>query len=152
MNLINKYEACLDAILVKTKQTKVVLSENKRRYSLWNPNNDWEISKVKVENCITSGSGEKGCEAILIAEKKHHDPLGFYVELKGCSVGDALKQIDNSLNKTVGDLKGVKLFGRIIPTEYKRNKFLESFQQRLILRFKQFGGDFIIKENHEDRI
>ena len=88
----------------------------------------------------------------MITEKENVNTRGYYVELKGIAVGDAFKQIENSLNKTIADLPNVILFGRVIPSEYKRNKFLESHQQRLVLRFKNLGGDFIVKENYQDEI
>jgi len=152
MLLLQKYPHCIDEHLNKTTQTNVVLKEKGRRYCLVNETNSWEITKVKIENCIIKDVGEKGCEAILIAEKEKCKSRGYFIELKGISVGDALKQIENSLNKTVADLKNAELFGRIIPSEYKRNKFLESKEQRLILRFKSLGGNFIIRENCEDVI
>lgn len=152
MELFDKYSACIDAVINKTTQSIVVLKEMGRRYSLLNPTNTWKVTKVAVENCITKDKGEKGCEAILIAERQQEKPKGYYVELKGCSVGDAFKQIENSLNKTVGLLKDVVLFGRVVPSEYKRNKFLESHEQRLILRFKKLGGNFMVRENCEDTI
>jgi hypothetical protein len=152
MELFDKYQGCIDPVLNKTSQSSVVLKQMGRRYSLLNPTNTWKVTKVTVENCITKNKGEKGCEAILIAQKEEQKPKGYYVELKGCSVGDAFKQIENSLNKTVGLLKNVVLFGRVVPSEYKRNKFLESQEQRLILRFKKLGGNFMVRENCEDTI
>ena len=152
MELFDKYSACIDAVINKTTQSSVVLKQVGRRYSLLNPTNTWQVTKVTVENCITKNKGEKGCEAILAAQKKGENTKGYYVELKGCSVGDAFKQIENSLNKTVGLLKDVILFGRVVPSEYKRNKFLESQEQRLILRFKKLGGNFMVRENCEDTI
>lgn len=151
MAFLDKYAQCIDGQINNTTQSKVVLKEQGRRYSLSNANNDWKVTKVKIENCVINTIGEKGCEAVLIAENEN-ERKGYFVELKGISVGDAFKQIENSLNKTVVDLKNIMLFGRVIPSAYKRNKFLESHQQRLILRFKQLGGNFIVKENHEDVI
>lgn len=151
MEFLDKYPACIDGQINKTTQTNVVLKEKGRRYCLVNKTN-WVVTKVQIENCVINTIGEKGCEAILIAEKKSDKSQGYFVELKGISVGDALKQIENSLNKTIADLQNVALFGRIIPSAYKRNKFLETHQQRLILTFKQLGGNFIIRENHEDEI
>ncbi len=152
MELFDKYTACVDKLINKSTQSNVVLKQMGRRYSLVNVTNTWSLTKVIVENCITKGKGEKGCEAILIAEKHEEKTKGFYVELKGCSVGDAFKQIENSLNKTVGMLKGAVLSGRVIPSEYKRNRFLGAHEQRLILRFKKLGGNFIVRENYEDTI
>lgn len=153
MLFLEKYLACIDdAQLNKTTQSNVVLIEKGRRYCLINGTNSWLVTKVKIENCVINNVGEKGCEAILIAEKENINTRGYYVELKGISVGDAFKQIENSLNKTVADLQNVALFGRVIPSSYKRNKFLESHQQRLILRFKGLGGNFIVRENYEDEI
>jgi|GEM_PF-4752936 len=152
MELLDKYSGCIDPVLNKTTQSNVVLKEKGRRYSLLNSTNTWQVTKITVEGCITKDRGEKGCEAILIAQREGVKTKGYYVELKGCSVGDAFKQIENSLNKTVGLITDVDLFGRVVPSEYKRNKFLESHQQRLILRFKMLGGDFIVRENCEDKI
>lgn len=152
MELFNKYQGCIDAVIKKTNQSSVVLKQMGRRYSLLNPNNSWAITKVIIETCISKDVGEKGCEAILVAEKNDERTKAFYIELKGCSVGDAFKQIESSLNKTAHLVKDVALYGRVVPTEYKRNKFLESHQQRLILRFKKLGGDFIVKENCQDEL
>jgi hypothetical protein len=153
MLFLEKYIHCVDdEKLSKTTQSNVVLNEQGRRYCLKNTTRNWQITKVKIEKCVISSVGEKGCEAILIAEKENDNTRGYYVELKGVSVGDAFKQIENSLERTVADLQNVVLFGRVIPSAYKRNKFLESHQQRLILRFKNLGGNFIVRENHEDEI
>lgn len=152
MNFLEKYTACIDDVqLNKTTQSKVVLLQKGRRYCLINKSKNWQVTKFKVENCITNAAGEKGCEAILLAEMTG-EAKGFYVELKGVSVGDAFKQIENSLNKTIVDLKNVVLFGRVVPSAYKRNKFLESYEQRLILKFRSLGGNFIVRENLEDEI
>jgi hypothetical protein len=151
MAFLDKYAQCIDEQINKTIQSKVVLQEKGRRYCLTNSDNSWQITKVKVENCVINTVGEKGCEAILIAEKKN-ESRGYFIELKGISVGDAFKQIENSLNKTIADLKQMNLFGRVIPSAYKRNKFLASHEQRLILRFKRLGGNFIVRENYEDEI
>jgi hypothetical protein len=152
MLFLEKYPLCIDGQLNKTTQTNVVLNEMGRRYCLKNSTRTWQITKVKIEQCVINSVGEKGCEAILIAEKENFNSKGYYIELKGISVGDAFKQIENSLNKTLADLQNVILFGRVIPSAYKRNKFLESDQKRLVLRFKRLGGDFIVRENYEDEI
>ena len=152
MIFLEKYHLCIDNQIHKTTQSNVVIKEMGRRYSLVNSTNSWAVSKVKIEKCVINSEGEKGCEAILIAEKDKVQSRGYFVELKGCSVGDGFKQIENSLNKTVADLVNVILFGRVIPSEYKRTKFLESHQQRLVLTFKKLGGNFIVKESHTDEI
>ncbi len=153
MLFLEKYIRCIDdEKLNKTTQSNVVLIEKGRRYCLRNTTKSWQVTKVKIEKCVINSVGEKGCEAILIAEKENTNTKGYYVELKGISVGDAFKQIENSLNKTVADLQNVILFGRVIPSAYKRNRFLESHQQRLVLRFKSLRGNFIVKENYEDEI
>lgn len=152
MDFIDKYIHCVDEKIRNTNQSEVVVKQEGRRYSLRNKTNTWNITKVTIEKCVINQIGQKGCEAILIAEKENENNLGYFVELKGCSVGDAMKQIENSLSRTIDDLKGFILFGRIVPTEYKRNKFLDSHQQRLILKFNKLGGSFIIKEFLEDNI
>ncbi|MEP7143326.1 MAG: hypothetical protein ABI707_10670 [Ferruginibacter sp.] len=152
MIFLDKYPQCIDKQLNKTTQTNVVLKEKGRRYCLINNANTWEVTKVQIENCVIKSIGEKGCEAILIAEKESVKNRGYFIELKGVSVGHSFKQIENSLNKTVADLKNVILFGRVIPSEYKRNKFLESTELKLILKFKSLGGNFIVRENCEDEI
>ena len=152
MDFIDKYIHCVDEKIRNTNQSEIVVKQEGRRYSLRNKTNTWNITKVTIEKCVINQIGQKGCEAILIAEKENENNLGYFVELKGCSVGDAMKQIENSLSRTIDDLKGFILFGRIVPTEYKRNKFLDSHQQRLILKFNKLGGSFIIKEFLEDNI
>lgn len=151
MEFLDKHPGCIDQQINKTTQTNVVLKEKGRRYCLVNKTN-WLVTKVQIENCVINTVGEKGCEAILIAEKENAKSQAYFVELKGISVGEALKQIENSLNRTVADLKDVLLFGRVVPSAYKRNKFLETHQQRLILKFKKLGGNFIVRENCEDEI
>ena len=153
MLFIEKYFHCIDdEQLNRTTQSNVVLTEKGRRYCLKNSTRTWEVTKVKIEKCVINSVGEKGCEAILIAEKANANARGYYVELKGISVGDAFKQIENSLNRTVEDLPNVFLFGRVIPSAYKKTDFLKSPQQRLVLRFKSLGGNFIVRENYEDEI
>lgn len=151
MILLIKYNKCIDEKINKTKQRSIVLKQRNRRYELINEG-AWMVTKLIVEGCITSEVGEKGCEAILLAEKAKETDKCFFIELKGVSVGDALKQIKSSLNKTKNDLKGVQLYARIIPSAYKRTKFLESFQKSLHFQFKASGGDLIIRENYFDTI
>ncbi len=152
MDFIEKYIHCVDEKIKASNQSEVVIKQEGRRYCLNNKMNNWNITKVIIEKCVINEIGQKGCEAIFIASKENEKVKGFFIELKGCSVGDAMKQIENSLNKTIADLKNIILFGRIVPTQYKRNKFLDSHQQRLILKFTKLGGNFIIKENLEDSI
>lgn len=152
MDFIEKYIHCVDEKIKATNQSEVVIKQEGRRYCLNNKTRSWSITKVTIEKCVINEIGQKGCEAILIASKEIKKSNCYFVELKGCSVGDAMKQIENSLYRTMNDLRDVILFGRIIPTEYKRNKFLDSHQQRLILKFNKLGGNFIIKENLEDSI
>jgi hypothetical protein len=95
MEFLDKHPGCIDQQINKTTQTNVVLKEKGRRYCLVNKTN-WLVTKVQIENCVINTIGEKGCEAILIAEKENTKSLGYFVELKGVSVGDALKQIENS--------------------------------------------------------
>jgi hypothetical protein len=150
--LIDKYIHCVDEKIKATNQSEIVIKQEGRRYCLNNKTNTWNITKVTIEKCVINEIGQKGCEAVLIASKENEKIKGYFIELKGCSVGDAMKQIENSLKRTIDDLKGYILFGRIVPTEYKRNKFLDSHLQRLILQFNKLGGNFIIKENLEDSI
>ena len=152
MDFIEKYIHCVDEKIKNTNQSEVVLKQEGRRYCLKNTTNDWRITKVVIEKCVINEIGQKGCEAVLIATKANEKSKAYFIELKGCSVGDAMKQIENSLERTKVDLNSFTLFGRIVPTEYKRNKFLESHQQRLILKFNKLGGNFIIEENLEDSI
>ncbi|MEO6252942.1 MAG: hypothetical protein ABIO79_06540 [Ferruginibacter sp.] len=153
MLFLEKHTNCIDdEQLNKTTQSNVVLNEKGRRYCLKNTTRTWQVTKVKIEKCVINIAGEKACEAILIAEKENINTRGYYVELKGISVGDAFKQIENSLNRTAVDLPNVILFGRVIPSAYKKPDFLKSQQQRLVLRFKGLGGDFIVRENYEDEI
>ena len=56
------------------------------------------------------------------------------------------------MNKTKNDLKDVQLYARIIPSAYKRTKFLESLEKSLYNQFKALGGDLIIRENYSDTI
>jgi hypothetical protein len=145
MGFIDKYIHCVDEKIKATNQSEVVLKQEGRRYCLANKTNTWNITKVTIEKCVINEIGQKGCEAILVAKKEKESNLGYFV-------GDAMKQIENSLSRTLADLNGFILYGRIVPSEYKRNKFLDSHQQRLILKFSKQGGNFIIKENLEDSI
>lgn len=83
MHFFNKYAGCIDKNLNRTSQTNVVLKESGRRYCLVNSTNSWQITKVKIEDCVIKGIGEKACEAILIAEKEDSRSCGYFIELKG---------------------------------------------------------------------
>lgn len=157
-SLFDTYYNCIDnESLKRTQIPNIVLKENNRRYSL-NNESKYFITKFKVEDCITAG--EKGCEAILYVESvtkannevEYVGEKAFFIELKGCSVGHALKQLDNSFEKTKIALTGIKSFGRIVPSEYKRTKLLFAAEQKLILKFKQTGGNLIIKESLTDKV
>ena len=140
MSFFEKYKACIDEKISSTKRSIVVIKENNRRYELVNKGS-WVITKFFVEGCITKKEGEKGCEAVLIAMKDKNKSKGFFVELKGMSVRAALKQVKSAFEKTKNDLKDHQLYGRIVPSEYKRTKFLDAEQGALIKLFKSYGGD-----------
>jgi hypothetical protein len=155
-SFLETYSKCLDDKKInRTQQANIVLEERRRKYILINKSSLF-ITKIIVEGCVTAGHGEKGCEAILYVEEKNSEDYSgvkaFFIELKGCSVGDALKQIDNSFETTKSYLKNIISFGRIVPSEYKRTKFLMTFEQRLFLKFKATGGDLIIREKLTDTI
>jgi len=152
MYFIDKYIYCVDDKIRNSNQSEVVVKQEGRRYCLRNETKAWNITKVTIEKCVINEIGQKGCEAVLIAAKENEKTKGYFIELKGCSVGDAMKQIENSLIRTINDLNNIILFGRIVPSKYKRNKFLDSRQQKLILKFNEYGGNFIIKEFLEDSI
>jgi hypothetical protein len=154
-NFLSRYSQCIahEEGLYKTTRKTVVLEERGRRYCLEN-RSGLVITKVKVEGCVTSGHNQKGCEAILVVETVENNDWqptkAFFVELKGCAVRDALKQLDNTYETTKSYLMGIALFGRIVPSQYKRTKFLDTYEQKLRMKFKNTGGNLIIKEQNLD--
>jgi hypothetical protein len=155
-NIYKIYNGCIDDERKhRTQKPLIPLEQNKRKYTLRNMSRLY-VTKFKVEGCITEGVRQKGCEAILYAEKKVSKQYvgikAFFVELKGGAVDDALKQIDNAFEKVKNLLPDVVLYGRIVPSKYRKAALLTSKQQDLHLKFLKTGGNLIIKEKLSDSI
>jgi hypothetical protein len=113
----NEYETEKEEMLCEGKtciissdvRSKVKCSEKGKSYVLDNKQNN-HIVVYRVDGGVIS-QGLKKCDYMFVSEKE----LAILIELKGCNVSDAFKQIDSTLNEyndLFVNMKGV--FGRII--------------------------------------
>ena len=73
------------------KDIKIVCEENTRKFVGLNLSRK-EIFKVKVDGCLTING--KKCDWLLIDTGSH---IAHFIELKGCELNTAVKQLGNSI-------------------------------------------------------
>lgn len=116
------------------------VSENKCSFKLIN-NNSKLVCKIKVDNCyIMEG---KQCDYLFL---DCDDRKAYFIELKGCMLIDAVKQITNSIKSLISEIPNFTIFGRIVPTKVSvPNLENNPHILRLIKTLKKSGGNLINK-------
>lgn len=83
---------------VPTKDSKIVVQENKSRFEVINKNKI-EVKKVEVDGCLINDHREK-CDWIISIASLNK---AFFIELKGCDIDKAISQLKSTLNHTKGE-------------------------------------------------
>ncbi|MBN1639247.1 MAG: hypothetical protein JW866_09780 [Ignavibacteriales bacterium] len=120
-----------------TNFRNIVLQENRCKFTLVN-NEGITIRKIKVDGCaIREG---RRCDFLLIL----HDMTEYYVELKGCNVDQAIKQIIRTISLLSADKKRIPKYSFVVSTRCP----LETTKiQQLKYRFKQnYNSKLIIQK------
>lgn len=86
---------------VVTNNRKVVVKEYRSSFELVN-NNQIDIEKIKVDDCLIKGSKQR-CDWLLVA--KCEVDVAHYVELKGCDLKKAVSQLGTTLSATARHFK-----------------------------------------------
>ena len=117
-----------------------VVSENKCKYQLIN---EYEklICQINIDGCCEIAG--KKCDYLFL---NCEDLDAYFVELKGVSIIDAIKQILNSIAYLLPHLKNFKINARIILTRYSYPN-LENNPDviTLLKKLKQLNGNLIKK-------
>lgn len=89
---------------VESTNSKIVVKENKSRFEVDNPNR-LSVSKVQVDGCLIADNLEK-CDWIISISSENKRAL--YIELKGCDIDKALKQLKSTLEHTQSNYQDYK--------------------------------------------
>lgn len=116
--------------------TNIVLKENKCKFTLINEANI-SIRKIKVDGCAIKDGLR--CDYLLIMR----DNTEYYVELKGCNVSAAIKQIERTIILLSSDKKNTPKHSIVVSTRCP----LETTKiQKLKYEFKHnYNSKLIIK-------
>lgn len=97
-----KVSDCRKKLTIAEKKCQIVFLNNAQKLLL----------KIEIDKCM-SFSGKR-CDFLVIIPE---DCNSFFIELKGCDFIEAIRQIDNSMNNLLDDLKNSKINVRIILTK-----------------------------------
>lgn len=134
MSLIRK--ECIDHC--DTRKICVV-EEKGKKYELKN-NSGFEVRKIRVDKCLSQGTGEKRCDFLVSID---NDKLkrAIFIELKGGKLTDAVKQIYDTVVFLRPEFKGFVLDGRIIGSRDVPNIGNNPIFLKLRRELKVTGGD-----------
>jgi hypothetical protein len=121
-----------------TDQSIIVLKENSSRLIIKNLRNE-KVRQVLVDGCAII-EGQR-CDFLIIGP----NDSGYFVELKGCDVEHAIKQLETTINKLGEKIKLVERHSIIISS---RCSLLTPKIQKLKLYFKKnLMSSLTIKNN-----
>ena len=100
-----------------------------------------EMIIYEVDPCLINNNHQQKCDyLLLISEVKAY--RAYFIELKGAGLTDAINQINSSVDILYKNLRGHKIFGRIVGKRVTPN--IKSRRVRLDEKLKQLGGDLKI--------
>lgn len=121
-----------------TEQSVIVLQENKSRLVIKNLRNE-KIRQVCVDGCVIT-EGQR-CDFLILGPNNSE----YFIELKGCDVEHAIKQLETTINLLGSNIKSVKRHAIIISS---RCPLLTPKIQKLKLHFKKtLMAELKIKNN-----
>jgi hypothetical protein len=121
-----------------TEQNIIVLKENRSRLLIKNSRNE-KIRRIVVDGCaITEG---QRCDFLIIDANSGE----YFVELKGCDVEHAIKQLEATIKQLGAKVKTVKRHSIIISS---RCPLLTTKIQKFKLYFRKNLMSNLIIKNH----
>jgi hypothetical protein len=123
--------------------TKIVLQENKSKISFLNPNQK-SILLITVDGCAIKDKETLRCDYALLT----FDEIEIYVELKGCDIPHAVKQIESSIRLLSDNPQKAKKLCFVVSTRVPRQT---TSIQKLQTEFKKkFNASFRIKNIQDE--
>ncbi len=89
-----------------------VVTEKGKTYSLIN-NSGFKIRTIKVDKCLSQNEGEKRCDYLMDINEKEVK-RAIFIELKGSSLNDAVKQLYSTIIYLKDEYKDHQLDARIV--------------------------------------
>jgi len=123
---------------VSTEKSIIVLKENKSQLVIRNSHNE-KVRQVKVDGCAIK-DGQR-CDFLIIGSNNSE----YFVELKGCDVEHAIKQLERTINILGSKIKSIKRYSIIISS---RCPLLTPKIQKLKLHFRKNLMSELIIKNH----
>lgn len=108
----NKYQRCSseECLMSLDSRSIAVFEENKKKYRLRNPEPDL-LARYQVDGAMLQDQDNIKCDNLVIDLDKK---IAIFVELKGTDLRHALAQIDSTVNRLCGGLKGYRMYSRIV--------------------------------------
>ncbi len=141
MNMKDRFD---DRCLLNTPDSRstVKFEENKMVYYAGNPNKR-TILRYRIDGCLIKGSEGKKCDFGMGVDELDE----FYlIEFKGGDVKTAITQISETIDELKTELKGLKVFGRIVAAKVAHPKEMHT-NKTLKKKLNEYGGGLKIKTN-----
>jgi hypothetical protein len=123
---------------ITTEQSVIVLKENRSRLIIKNSRKE-KVRRVLVDGCaITEG---QRCDFLIIGPNNSE----YFVELKGCNVEHAIKQLEISINKLGERIKSIERYSIIVSSRCPL--FTPKIQQLKLYFKKNLMSNLTIKNN-----
>lgn len=123
------YEKCTTA----RKDKIIPLKEKRSEFRILNQSNK-QIKIVDVDNCLITNSDIK-CDYIVEYQRADNRDVAMFIELKGCGLDHAIKQLQSTLNLTKGRYQAFHKECFVVSTRFpkcgtKATKMKRDFFQR----------------------
>lgn len=120
----------------ETTQRLLVLRENKSRLIVKNLQKE-KIRQVSIDGCVVT-EGQR-CDYLIIGV----DNSEYFVELKGCDVDHAIKQLEATIKLLGSKIKSVKRHSIIVSTRCPLSS--PKIQKLQIYFWKNFASELTVK-------
>lgn len=116
----------------------VVLSDQKSRTTYKYTNNRLDyLAQYNIDGGLLTSNDESKCDYLLINCNKKE---AFFIEIKGCDIGHAAKQILSSIDKLYSILSDLTIHARIVVTRVNTHSLQSSSYHKLQKRIKALNG------------
>jgi|GEM_PF-3307214 len=149
---LSLHKTCFD---IDSKKDGIVICKdlyNTSKYTL-NNKSSFEISKIKIDNCVFKTKDGFKCDYLLKSVKHNKTEHLYLIELKGKQILKAVAQIDETLKKlNITNKSAKQVFGRIVPTgSYSPDTRSKEFK-KLDEKFRKLNGNLKCQTKNEDTI
>ena len=122
---------------------QITLKENRSKLTFLNPNRD-EITVIKVDGCAIKDNNTLKCDYAIVP----CDEIEMYVELKGCDIPHAIKQLESTIKLLSENPKKIKKHCFIVSTRFP--KYTTSIQILKDKFRKNFNSTFQVKNIQDE--